>query len=173
MSKDLWNLPSKSSCQEKRGGRKTKERKERATEVKERRSQGNVYKMQGMCMCKAEVCEAIGLQQCSVCKNVLKSQCSKKTSKIDSGALVIVYLAARKDKVNRKRKRCEDDEEDEESEDEENLEDKVDNEESGEDPLFEESEKKNEDEEDNEEIDAKVKQVPRGGSILFLFLSHF
>ena len=37
----------------------------------------------------------------------------------------------------------------------------------GEDPLFEESEKENEDEEDSEEIDAKVKQVPHGGSILF------
>ena len=118
-------------------------------------------------MYKVQVCEAIGLQQCSVCKNVLKSQFSKKACKVDGQAPVMVFVAARKGKVNRKGKQCEHDEEDQESEDEENLEDEVDNEESGEDLLFEESEKENEDEEDNEEIDAKVKQVPHGGSILF------
>ena len=130
-------------------------------------SKEKLIRCKEMCMCKAEACEGIGLQQCSVCKNVLKSQCSKKACKEDGEAPVMVYVAARKDEVNRKRKRCEDDEEDEESEDKENLEDEVDNEESGENPLFEESEKENEDEADNEEIDAKVKQVPRGGSILF------
>ena len=43
----------------------------------------------------------------------------------------------------------------------------MDSEESREDLLFKESEKENENEEDNDEINAKDKQVPRGGSILF------
>ena len=60
----------------------------------------------------------MGLQQCSVCKNVQKSQCIKKACKVDGLTPVMVYVAARKDKVKKKRKRCEDDEEDDEEEDE-------------------------------------------------------
>ena len=62
------------------------------------------------------MCRAIGLQQCSVCKNVQKSQCSKKACKVDGLTPVMVYVAARKDKVKKKRKRCEDDEENDEEE---------------------------------------------------------
>ena len=54
------------------------------------------------------MCRAMGLQQCSVCKNVQKSQCSKKACKVDGLTPVMVYVAARKDKVKKKRKRCKD-----------------------------------------------------------------
>ena len=41
------------------------------------------------CVCNAKICEAFDLSQCSECKNVQKSQCSKKACKRDGEAPVI------------------------------------------------------------------------------------
>ena len=83
--------------EKKRGGRTAKESEERRTGVEESRIQGTVHS-RGACVCKAGVCRAMGLQQCSVCKNVQKSQCSKKACKVDGLTPVMVYVAAKKDK---------------------------------------------------------------------------
>ena len=43
-------------------------------------------KCKSTCCCGEEICNASGLQECSICKNVLKSQCNK------MGCTVIVYI---------------------------------------------------------------------------------
>ena len=55
-------------------------------------------KCQERCLCSTKECEAIQLQQCSVCKNVLKSKCGKKACKIDGEAPVMILVAAQKEK---------------------------------------------------------------------------
>ena len=65
-----------------------------------------------------------------MCKNVLKSKCGKKACKIDGEAPVMILVAARKEKTD-KRSRKQKDKESEESE-EELHEDEVDSEEEGE-----------------------------------------
>ena len=57
-------------------------------------------KCQEKCLCSTKECEAIQLQQCSVCKNLLKSKCGKKVCKIDGEAPVIL-VAARKEKLRK------------------------------------------------------------------------
>ena len=86
-------------------------------------------KCQEKCLCSTKECEAIQLQQCSVCENVLKSKCRKKTCKIDGEAPVMILVAAQKEKTE-KRSRKRKDEESNESE-EELDEDEVDAEEEG------------------------------------------
>ena len=59
------------------------------------------------CICKAKVCEAIHLLKCCVCKNVQKSQCTKKACKQDGEAPIMIQVAAKKEKgkgLNRKKK---------------------------------------------------------------------
>ena len=95
-------------------------------ELRKAESKEQFLRCREACVCKAGVCRAMGLQQCSVCKNVQKSQCIKKACKVDGLTPVMVYVAARKDKVKKKRKRCEDDEgnDEEEGDEEDENEDK-------------------------------------------------
>ena len=88
-----------------------KERKEELL-LKKEESKEKFIRCKQTCNCEADVCEAIGLQQCSVCKNVLKSQCSKKLCKVDGEPPLMIFVAARTANVSRKRKRCEDEEDD-------------------------------------------------------------
>ena len=93
-------------------------------ELRKAESKEQFLRCREACVCKAGVCRAMGLQQCSVCKNVQKSQCIKKACKVDGLTPVMVYVAARKDKVKKKRKRCEDDEIDDDKEGDEEDENK-------------------------------------------------
>ena len=61
-------------------------------------------KCQEKCLCSTKKCEAIQLQQCSVCKNVLKSKCGKKACKIDGVMILVAARKERTDKRSRKRK---------------------------------------------------------------------
>ena len=67
-------------------------------ELRKAESKEQFLRCREACVCKAGVCRAMGLQQCSVCKNVQKSQCIKKACKVDGLTPVMVYVAARKDK---------------------------------------------------------------------------
>ena len=92
-------------------------------------------KCQEKCLCSTKECEAIHLQQCSACKNVLKLKCGKKACKIDGEAPGMILVAARKEKTeksSRKRKDGESDASEEEIDEEE-----VDAEEEGEESKVE------------------------------------
>ena len=74
-----------------------------------------------VCSCKQAKCAATGLKQCPVCKNVLKSLCSKATCKVD-GVKPTMILPAGKEvcKSGRRKKLFEElDEEEEDATDEE------------------------------------------------------
>ena len=84
-------------------------------------------KCQEKCVCSTKECGAIQLQQCSVCKNVLKSKCGKKACKTDGEAPLMILVAARKEKTEKtKRNRKRKEEESEESEESEEELDEVD-----------------------------------------------
>ena len=107
-----------------------KEEKKKEREEKKKEMKMLFLKCREKCLCSTKECEAIQLQQCSVCKNVLKSKCGKKACKIDGEAPVMISVAARKSKTE-KRSRKRKDEESGESE-EELDEDEVDANEEGE-----------------------------------------
>ena len=107
-----------------------KEEKKKEREEKKEEMKMLFLKYQEKCLYSTKECEAIQLQQCSVCKNVLKSKCGKKAGKIDGETPVMILVAARKQKTE-KRSRKRKDEESDESE-EELDEDEVDAEEEGE-----------------------------------------
>ena len=107
-----------------------KEEKKKEREEKKKEMKMLFLKCREKCLCSTKECEAIQLQQCSVCKNVLKSKCGKKACKIDGEAPVMISVAARKSKTE-KRSRKRKDEESGESE-EELDEDEVDAKEEGE-----------------------------------------
>ena len=69
------------------------------------------------CVCNTEPCLASKLRQCSICLNIQKSQCNKKSCKQDGVAPTMISVAARKGKVPRRKRWCEETE----SEDEENV----------------------------------------------------
>ena len=70
-------------------------------------------KCQEKCLCSTKECEAIQLQQCSICKNVLKLKCGKKACKIDGEAPVMIWVAARKEKTEKRSRKRKDEESDE------------------------------------------------------------
>ena len=55
------------------------------------------------CCCGAGKCEAFDLQQCSVCKNVLKSKCGKKACRSEDGGPEMILVSARREKAKKKR----------------------------------------------------------------------
>ena len=57
-----------------------------------------------VCICKTVVCQAIELQQCSICKNVQKSPCNKKACKVNGVMPIMIHVAARKSKLRNRRK---------------------------------------------------------------------
>ena len=57
-----------------------------------------VGEMLEACVCNAKICVAFDLSQYSECKNVQKSQCSKKACKKDGEAHVMIQLAAKREK---------------------------------------------------------------------------
>ena len=74
------------------------------------------------CVCEAEECKAINFQQCSVCRNVLKSKCGKKSCRSDGEAPAMILVAVRKEKTEKpKRERKEWNEESEEDEEDEDF----------------------------------------------------
>ena len=75
-----------------------KEEKKKEREEKKEEMKMLFLKCQERCLCSTKECEAIQLQQCSVCKNVLKSKCGKKACKIDGEAPVMILVAAQKEK---------------------------------------------------------------------------
>ena len=70
-------------------------------------------KCQEKCLCSTKEYEAIQLQQCSICKNVLKLKCGKKACKIDGEAPVMIWVAARKEKTEKRSRKRKDEESDE------------------------------------------------------------
>ena len=70
-------------------------------------------KCQDKCLCSTKECEAIQLHQCSVCKKILKSKCEKKACKIDGEAPVMILVAARKEKTEKRGRKRKDEEPDE------------------------------------------------------------
>ena len=75
-----------------------KEEKKKEREEKKEEMKMLFLKCQERCLCSTKECEAIQLQQCSVCKNVLKSKCGKKACKIDGEAPVMILVTAQKEK---------------------------------------------------------------------------
>ena len=74
-----------------------KEEKKKEREEKKEKMKMLFLKCQEKCLCSTNECEAIQLQQCSVCKNILKLKCGKKACKIDE-APVMILVAAQKRK---------------------------------------------------------------------------
>ena len=109
---DVRKLIEQKEEDERKKEEKKKEREEKKEEMKML-----FLKCQEKCLCSTKKCKAIQLQQCSVCKNVLKSKCGKKACKIDGEAPVMILVAAQKEKTD-KRSRKRKDKESEESEEE-------------------------------------------------------
>ena len=45
--------------------------------IKKKQQKENFVRCKGSCVCKEQICKAAGLKECSVCGDVMKSQCSK------------------------------------------------------------------------------------------------
>ena len=92
------------------------------------------------CVCNAKICEAFDLSQCSECKNVQKSQCSKKACKKGGEAPVMIQVAAKKEKRKGRLRKMNDglEESEESDEDVEDLESESDGESEGEFSAMEE-----------------------------------
>ena len=112
---DIRKLVAQKEEEDRKKDEKKKEREEKKEETK-----CIFLKCKEKCVCGKKKCDAIDLQQCSVCKNVLKSKCGKKGCRNGSGELpVMIMVAARKDtsaRKNRKRKQMESDQSDREDE---------------------------------------------------------
>ena len=83
--------------------RQKEERRKEKVEQKENMV-STFLKCKEQCLCKTKACKAMQLQQCSVCRNVLKSKCTKKACKVDGEAPAMILVAARKDKSEKTRR---------------------------------------------------------------------
>uniref|UniRef100_A0A7M5XKL4 Uncharacterized protein n=1 Tax=Clytia hemisphaerica TaxID=252671 RepID=A0A7M5XKL4_9CNID len=68
-----------------------KVKKDKANQKEENKA--NFLKCKDKCTCSEEKCLAIGLKQCPVCKNVLRSLCSKAACKVDGQKPVMILPA--------------------------------------------------------------------------------
>ena len=54
-----------------------KEKVREGTVIKKKQQKENFVRCKESCVCKEKICKAAGLKECSVCGDVMKSQCSK------------------------------------------------------------------------------------------------